>query len=816
MSVGLLGREGELRELNALLLEGQRVLTLLGPGGVGKTRLARALSAELSATTFCELHAQGGAAEVAGAVARSLGMVLRSSEPVDELGGLLRTKGSCLLVLDNLEQLDDLATTALESWLVQAPGLRLILTSQRRLGLREERVVPVGPLSVQAGCALFIERARATGVRLKIREVQPLVEALDCLPLSLELAAARCRVMPPHRILGRLSERFKLLSGGRNGPARHASLQAALAWTWDLLSTLQRQVLAQLAIFESSFELGDAERILSLPEGCYAPDILAELVDFSLVQAAPQMRLFGSVRDFALASLTEPELARGRHAAWVASWARPDYPEQRLNARHPQSVELMADAEAALAWCLERGDLNAGGCALVIGAIREQAGPQQGTGEALRRCLDLKGLEPEIELRLWLWFGRSHRYGARLDEFGQALDRAQTVAEKLGPVALASVAYNRATLLWYSGDLEGAQSCCEQGLAPLSAEPELSTLRARLLGTLATVCNLLGQVTRSRSCYQEALREASDTSERAVLSGNLGLMELDDGQLGPAEVYLERSIQGARELEFRSLESVMLGNLALCRSLQGRDEDACALLLQAAEMSAAIGDLRSLRYQRASLAEIQLHLGELSAAGEHIVFLMQDLERESTIAALVKGLHLEWLARTGSKEAAQQAVHRVLSDAATVGLPQLEGMIYAQLARLFRDGLVQGDSAEMLAKAQVIAVKLQVRPSSGLAQAIARAQPSPAAGKDLSFVAGESGQVDLRRRPLLRRLLAPLADGAAVPTMDLLEAGWPDSKLPPDRLAPRLYSALHELRRLGVRVENEEGEYRLCTPQQGH
>ena len=808
MNQGLLGREAELEELRSLIDDGPRVLTLLGPGGVGKTRLARALAADRPSAGFCELAAQRSADEVAGAVARSLGMVLRSSEPAQELGALLQTKGSALVFLDNLEQLEPQATEALESWLTRAPALRLVLTSQRRLGLREEHVLAVGPLSIKAGCTLFIGRARAAGVRLEAAEVEALVEALDGLPLALELAAARCRIMAPERILGRLSERFKLLSGRRHGPARHASLQAALSWTWELLSPVQREALAQLAVFEGSFELEDAEHVLSLDEA-YAPDILAELVDFSLVQAAPRMQLFSSVREFALATLEDPDGARGRHAAWVASFSVPAFPEQRLSARCPRNVELMADAEAALAWCLERGDLRAAPCALVVSAIREQAGPQQGVGDALRRCLDLEGLEPELRLRLWLKYSRSHRYAARLDAVGEALDQAQIIAEGLGPVALASVAHNRATLLWYQGDLEGAVRCCEEGLARLPETRELGTLRARVLGALATISNLLGQVSRARSTFQQALREVSDDSERAVLSGNLGLLEFDDGQFGPAEVYLQRSIQGAKELGFRSLESVMLGNFALCRSLQGQQEEARTLLLQAAEMSVAIGDLRSLRYQRASLAEIQLQLGELSAAGESILFLLQDLERESSLGALVRSLHLEWMARTGAKDVAQAALPEVLDAAAKAGLPALEGQIYAQLARLCRDELLDGDEAALLSKAEAIASRMQAKPSSGLAQAIARAQPQVQPAADLSIVEGEKGPVDLRRRPLLRRLLAPLMQSPSVATADLLEAGWPNSKLAPDRLAPRLYSALHELRRLGIHVENEDGEYRL-------
>lgn len=816
MRAGLLGREADIASLMGLLDQGERAVTLLGPGGVGKTRLARALAEQHPHASFCELHAHRDAQEMAGAVARSLGMVLRSGDPVQELARLLQTKGPCLLILDNLEQLLTEGSQALGAWLKAAPGLRLVLTSQRRLGLEEEYILPVEPLSVEAGCALFLVRARAGGVRLSADEVRPLVEALDRLPLALELAAARCRVMSPQEILSRLSERFQLLSGRRHGPARHASLQATLAWTWALLTPLQQQVLSQLALFQGRFGLQDAETILELPAGQYAPDVLAELVDFSLVQPAPQMQLFISVRDFALARLSEPEQARWRHARWVASFAAEQHPAQRLSARRNKSVELMADAELALSWSLSKADPLAGECALVVSAIREQAGPQQGIGEALSRCLAMEGLTPWTRLRLSIQVSQGHRYAGQLPEFGAALDQSERLAEPLGPVAVATVGLSRAIYHWYSGDMPAARRRCEDALASLASNPELGTLRGRLMGLLANMCNQLGDVAVARETYRAALAVAVDPSEQAVLNGNLGLLEVEDGRLGPAELFLKRSIEAAREMDFRALESVMLGNLALCRSMQGEQGEACALLTRAAEMSTDIGDLRSLRYQRAALAEIQLELGELSSAGDHLDFLRQDLEREGNIEALVRSLYLEWLAKTGAVEAAQDAVDEVLAAAESNGLLSLEGAIYARVARLIREGLLRGDAAGLLGQAQAIAKRLNARSSSDLSRAIARAQaqggPTQLAAEDLSWVLGESGQVDLRRRPLMRRLLAPLRGGDAVATAALLEAGWPDSKLAPDRLAPRLYSALHELRRLGVHVESAEGQYRLRSP----
>ena len=232
------GREADLRTLAGLFEEGARLVSLLGPGGVGKTRLAQRYARGWrgdfpGGVWFCDLTTATAINGIGLAVAQALDVPLGRADPVQQLGAAIAARGYCLLVLDNFEQLTAYAVATIGVWLHAAPEVRLLVTSRELLALPGERVVSLDPLAVEAACQLFTQRVQASGTSYvdNPTDVAQLVELLDRLPLAIELAAARARTLTPAEQLRHIRTRFRLLAvrGGR--PSRHATLRATPRWS---------------------------------------------------------------------------------------------------------------------------------------------------------------------------------------------------------------------------------------------------------------------------------------------------------------------------------------------------------------------------------------------------------------------------------------------------------------------------------------------------------------------------------------------------------------------------------------------------------
>jgi predicted ATPase/class 3 adenylate cyclase len=386
------GRQEEVASLRAMFLrEGARLVTLTGPGGTGKTRLAVTAASELldafdDGVFFVSLASIGDAQLVPSAVASALGVPDSGNRSIVEtLGTYLRNK-DVLLILDNFEHVLDAASIVPD--LLAAPKVRVLVTSQSVLRLSGERVLPVPPLVVPdpkhlpdvdtlAKCsaiALFMERARAVRPDLALTAenadtITQICYRLDGLPLAIELAAARIRLFPPQALLERLQSRLQLLTGGaRDLPTRQQTLRGAIEWSYSLLDAAEQRLFARLAVFAGGCTLEAAEDVCGRESdlGIEVLDGIASLVEKSLLrqegETEPRFVMLGTIRELARERLEEhgevEELSR-RHAAYFTALA--DTADTELHGAQQVIWLRRLDAEydnirAALAWGVDRDD----------------------------------------------------------------------------------------------------------------------------------------------------------------------------------------------------------------------------------------------------------------------------------------------------------------------------------------------------------------------------------------------------------------------------------------------------------------------------
>ncbi len=369
------GRDTEMTELRDLLAR-HRLITLSGAGGCGKTRLALQLAAEVAeshpgGTWWVELAGVSDPDLVTAAVANAIGVRAEPERPLVETLAEYLAGQEAMLVLDNCEQVLAPAAGLAEELLRSAADLSVLVTSREALGITGELAWRVPSLDLPTGVQLFVERAALvrpgflpddaeTGVIARI------CERLDGLPLAIELAAARTRMMSPAAIADALEDRFRLLTGGgRNAQARQQTLEASVAWSHDLLDEIERALLRRLSVFNGGFTLQAAEAVCAddVIDGYAVLDLLSRLVDKSLTQAddlgpEPRYRLLETIRHYARSRLLESgeaDRVRHRHLEWFLAYAERAEPElgwaggpwwmNRLDAEHDNLQSALEWAE---------------------------------------------------------------------------------------------------------------------------------------------------------------------------------------------------------------------------------------------------------------------------------------------------------------------------------------------------------------------------------------------------------------------------------------------------------------------------------------
>src|SRR5262252_2495507 len=620
----LVGRDRDAATIRDLVVgEGVRLVTLTGPGGVGKSRLAVEVAGRLEpgfadGVRFADLTTVPAAELVAPTVAAALGLNTSGAEVISDVMGYLRSR-RLLLVLDNFEQVMD-AAPLVADLLAAAPGLVVLVTSRRVLRLSGEHEVQVPTLPVPDAAAgsraamvrrypavqLFVERARAVApgfglISGNAAAVSEICRRLDGLPLAIELAAARVKLLPPQALLTRLDDRMGLLTGGAlDLPERQRTLRTTLDWSFGMLPAGQQALFARLGVFAGAFGLPAVEAIYNDAAAAdpsragQVMDILGALVDCSLVRpetrgGEPRFRLLDTVREYALARLREDggdwREAHDRHAAYFLALAEPAGPE--------------LDDHGQLEW-LDRLETDHGNLDAAMSWLAEQDQP-----EPVLRLMFMKGA--------WrFWWLRGH-----VDELARIAETIAAKSERLPPyergLALAAAGFHRQAM----GDQASSRRLFEQSLPLLRQTGDRLRIAyiSAVLGHLSALQHDFARASDLLALSQAQLHQVGDDEfagpdrvqhllDVALLHNFLGQIRLSQGDHDGAAQLFTEALSAARHVSDRFTLLISLYDLALASQAQGDLRGAAGALTEGCRIAAGAGDQASAAYYLEALADI--------------------------------------------------------------------------------------------------------------------------------------------------------------------------------------------------------------------
>lgn len=765
-----IGREQEIAALTPLVLN-ERLVTITGPGGGGKTRLAVATASQLAErferVAWVDLAAIGAAEQVATQVAAALRVAERADVRAE-----LRIAGAIgatrlLLVLDNCEHVVATAAALVDGLLRACPRLHVLATSREALGIESETAWLVPPMNCAEATQLFVDRARATLPEFSVTadnagDIGEICRRLDGMPLAIELAAARARILAPAQIAQRLDDAFRLLTAGsRSAIARHRTLRATMDWSAELLTEQERTLLRRLAVFSSGFGLEDAEAI------CHggpldAEDILdgiAALVDKSWVVMEPdtqtaRYRLLEIVRQYAIERLEaagELHAFRRAHALHFAELAIASEPFLVGGSRKPGLVERLR---------------------------LDQENIRTASGHILREH-DLA----DVGLRLagslfWIWY------------------------------AFGSLADLRAML-------DGVTSC-------VADAPEAE--RARVL--LGSGLTALAQGEYARACRELAdamplLRAAGDDSSANTAQAKLGASFLLSGDLAQAVTVLDRAVQDTALLPPHDVSAIFARFWRSWAAFQQGDlAGARAHLLRLLDISITAALPTSIAHTKALLARIEIARGDIEQGCRYAA---ESLDLEAALGdAWGLSLALDAVALLAAARGRREDAARLIGGTAALreraamaipgmgqhGVRELEAELRERLGARYDALWLAGRalSTEALA-AEATAEVLRQTSELGLPMPVPSATAAPAAADDASprLYVQALGPLQVRVGDCA---LDPLTWGAARPREFLVYlllhpegrtkeqvglAFWPEASA--SQLRNNFHVTLHRLRR---------------------
>ena len=673
----LIGRASTVEQITDLLSgDDTRLVTLVGPGGVGKTRLAVAVARALTEETakeavFVDLSPVIEPGLALTAVAAALGLQALGERPLLEtVADVLRAR-SILLLLDNFEQVLEFAPDV-SGLLQRCPSLRVLVTSRQPLRLRGEQEVHVHPLPVPQSSmvasvenvsgieavALFVERAKEVRPDFELNEanvadVANVCRRLDGLPLAIELAAPRIRLLSPAELHERLHHQLGLLTGGaRDAPGRQQTLRNTIAWSYDLLSPDEREVFCRLAVFPGDFSVESAEAVAGTG-GRNIFELVSSLLEQSLLHAvdaddrAPRFRMLVSIRDFGLEQLLErgeEAATRQRHydhfrtlSEAVALRRRSRQSDPNWFARDIGRVDRELDnLWAAWRWSEERSDFV--GSLRIITNLRGYWAVRPFGNEILSEIEGLLRAAPDVPAEVRapaeVLAGNMAAWLGNYDAGFAHSTRALVAARELDDVLEIGMAHIQFGVLW----------------------------------------EVLGDCLRSAEAYREAtavLRNESDSYFSGMAISELGDRLLLCGDIDEGIRLLEEALENLRRFDYRGAIALALGQLAHAARLQGQPAKAKRLFAESISEAHAIGDQRRVLGAIIGFAGVTLDEGQPEQAARLIGATEAARESQGVSRFIAHSLHNARIYAAVRERLGDDEYTRMVADGRTIPYDQV-------------------------------------------------------------------------------------------------------------------------------------------------
>lgn len=785
-------------------LESARLVTLMGPPGIGKTRLAQACldhstSSFGESRWFCDLTSAKTEDELRFAILtalqdRFLGEHLAGASAEARVIESLVEAGRALLVLDNFEQLV-FAATVIERLCEAAPELRVLVTSRERLAVAGEVVIELAPLEESDAVRLFSKRAADAGgsVGDDPSALERIVRRLEGIPLAIELAAARTRLISPRELADRLEVGQSVLTGAARRPEdRHATLASAIEWSWSLLSAAEQTALGRCSVFANGFTLHAAERVIG--EG--AVELLGALRDKSLVHSTGDGRLalYVSIREFAIAKLRAlaPDAeadACGRHAVAFGELARGFNEWRNLQDREPKAAlhaALRKEKEnlvAALAFARETG-LSAHATELAVAVAALHALPSE-------QCIE---------------------------------ELTASLSEERDPKKRALVLITRQSVHGSLGHYEASLA----DLATLRADgdvPKSFTLLALVYEGIQLRYQGYPKEAWSRHAEAAAELEPSELLRlRAMNAACMGRLQFDLGDLEASRLHNGRALDLADSLDDSWLGALALANLAQLEQEVHDFERSEELFKEALARLREVGEIYEAIYSGAC-GDLFFEWGKLDVArrwyDESVRFFRGLMaHRHASLAhaaaAALEAMDGEHARAKALLAIARRSASRAKNRVVDVGVELHAGTVeIASSDEASRAAVIATWRRKVEPWREVIATSFDARFALRmLERAIARFSPKTSAAPPRTltiasdgrwFDAGDGVRVELGRRGSLRRILLALVahrlshPNEGMKQSELVAAGWPGERVLVDAASTRVRVAIASLRQLGLR-----------------